>query len=265
MNELSLFTGAGGGILGSLLLGWRTIGYVEIEDYCQRVLRQRIDDGILHDAPIFGDIRAFISEGYAEAYSGMVDVVTGGFPCQPFSVAGKQLGESDSRNMWPATIEAIRRVKPRWCLLENVPGLLAARDGAGRPYFGRILGDLAESGYDVRWKVISAGELGAPHRRDRIWMLATNSNVERWNAEINQEALRNYFRGSLQNPWKEIADSRNGNVKRLLLDCFQQASSSGFIGMDDGLPSELDEYFSAIGNGQVPAVVRAAWELLNHA
>src|SRR3990167_11503320 len=111
MNELSLFTGAGGGVLGSKLLGHRIIGYVEYEPYCQEILKQRIADGILDAAPIFGDIRKFISEGYAESYQGMVDVVTAGFPCQSFSVAGKRLGEKDHRNMWPQTIECVRLVQ----------------------------------------------------------------------------------------------------------------------------------------------------------
>jgi len=140
-KELSLFSGAGGGLLGSKLLGWKHYGYVELNEYCQRVIRQRVEDGILDDAPIFGDIRAFISEGYADAYKGMVDVVTAGFPCQPFSVAGKKAGEDDERNMWPATIDVIRRVQPRFAYLENVPGLLA------HPYARRIFGDLAESGF----------------------------------------------------------------------------------------------------------------------
>ena len=167
MRELSLFTGAGGGLLGTHhLLGWETVGYVEIEDYCQRVIKQRIADGLLPEAPIFSDIRAFISEGYAASYTGMVDVVTGGFPCQPFSVAGKQLGADDPRNMWPATIETIRIIQPRYTFLENVPGLLVSG------YFHRILGDLAESGFDARWKVVSAAEVGAPHKRDRLWIMA---------------------------------------------------------------------------------------------
>ena len=167
MDYLSLFTGAGGGDLAMQhLLGFRCRGYVEYEPYCQEVIKQRIADGLLDAAPIFGDIRAFVSEGYAESYQGMADVVTGGFPCQPFSVAGKQLGADDPRNMWPATIEAIRIVRPRYAFLENVPGLLTTR------YFGRILGDLAESGFDARWKVVSAAEVGAPHKRDRLWILA---------------------------------------------------------------------------------------------
>ena len=125
-----------------------------------------MEDGLIDRAPIFGDIRAFISEGYAASYKGMVDVITAGFPCQPFSVAGKGLGEDDPRNMWPATLECINLVRPQFAFLENVPGLLSSG------YFGRILGDLAESGYDARWRVLSAAEVGAPHKRDRLWILA---------------------------------------------------------------------------------------------
>ena len=166
MNELSLFSGAGGGLLASKLLGWRTIGYVEWEDYPQRVIEQRIKDGHLDDAPIYGDVRTFVSEGYARGYRGVAQIVTGGFPCQPFSVAGKGLAEDDQRNMWPATLDVINEVRPQFALLENVPGLLA------HEYTRRIFGDLVESGYDIRWRVLSAAEMGAPHKRDRLWIVA---------------------------------------------------------------------------------------------
>lgn len=165
MNELSLFSGAGGGLLGTHLLGWRPIGYVEFNEYCQQVIKQRIDDGILPVAPIFGDIREFVESGAACEYRGLADVVTGGFPCQPFSTAGKRAGADDARNMWPATIATIRAVRPRYAFLENVPGILSSG------YFGTILGDLAESGYDTRWRILSAAELGAPHKRDRLWIV----------------------------------------------------------------------------------------------
>ena len=169
MNELSLFSGSGGGVLAtSHLLNWRTVGYVEFNPYCQQVLAQRIKDELLDFAPIFGDVRAFISEGYADAYKGMVGVISAGFPCQPFSVAGRQKAEDDPRNMWPATLDVIRRVEPRYCLLENVPGLLSRK----HRYFETILKDLAESGYDAKWKVISAAEVGAPHKRDRLFIVA---------------------------------------------------------------------------------------------
>ena len=169
MNELSLFSGSGGGVLATThLLNWRTVGYVEFNPYCQQVLAQRIKDELLDQAPIFGDVRAFIAEGYADAYKGMVTVISAGFPCQPFSVAGRQKAEDDPRNMWPATLDVIRRVRPRYCFLENVPGLLSRK----HRYFETILKDLAESGYNAKWKVISAAEVGAPHKRDRLFIVA---------------------------------------------------------------------------------------------
>jgi DNA (cytosine-5)-methyltransferase 1 len=174
MNELSLFSGAGGGLLATKhLLGWRTIGYVEIDEYCQAVLAQRIVDGYFDPAPIFGDIRDFLSKGYAEAYRGVVDVITAGFPCQPFSVAGKQKADQDDRNMWPWTIATIRVIRPRYCFLENVPGLLAKSHG----YFGTILQGLAEAGYDARWCVLGASDVGAPHRRKRLWVVAQSQSL----------------------------------------------------------------------------------------
>lgn len=169
-KELSLFSGIGGGLLGTKLLGWKTIGYVENNPYCQTILQARIKDGMLDDAPIFGDITEFISE-YAKSYAGYTDVITAGFPCTPFSVAGKQKADADARNGWPATIRVIRAVKPRWVLLENVPGLLAKSHG----YFGQILGELAESGYTCRWDCVRASDVGAPHKRERLWIVAVAS------------------------------------------------------------------------------------------
>jgi len=166
LRELSLFSGAGGGVLGGKLLGFNCIGYVEYEKYCQQNIRQRITDSLLDAAPIFGDIRRFISEGYADQYKGMVDVLTGGFPCQPFSVAGKKAGADDPRNMWPQTIECLRRVRPRYGFFENVPGLLNSG------YFPTILREISESGYAVQWCTLGADDVGAPHRRKRIWILA---------------------------------------------------------------------------------------------
>lgn len=161
MRELSLFTGGGGGVLGGLLLGWRSVCYVERDEYCQRIIQQRIADGMFHDAPIWDDVRTFDGK----PWRGAVDIITAGFPCQPFSVAGKQLGEDDERNCWPDTIRIIREVRPRYCLLENVPALITSG------YFGTILGDLAESGFDARWDVFSAAHVGAPHLRKRLWIV----------------------------------------------------------------------------------------------
>jgi DNA (cytosine-5)-methyltransferase 1 len=169
MRELSLFSGAGGGLLGSGMLGRRCIGYVENNAYCQRILKQRIADGILDAAPIFSDIRAFVSDGYAASYTGLVDVVSAGFPCQPFSTAGRRKGAADERNEWPSTRDTIRLVRPRYAFLENVPGLISSG------YFSTILSDLAEIGYDARWTVLGAHHVGAPHKRNRLWILATDA------------------------------------------------------------------------------------------
>jgi len=167
MTHLSLFTGGGGSDLAAQhLLGWRTVGYVDAKGYTCRIIRARIGDKTLHDAPIWNmDIRRF-NIGPCHAYAGMVGVITAGFPCQPFSAAGQRRGADDERNMWPATCDTIRIVRPRYALLENVSNLLA------HDYFGTILGELAEIGYDTEWDCIPASAVGAPHGRDRVWILA---------------------------------------------------------------------------------------------
>jgi len=246
MRELSLFSGAGGGLLGSKLLGWKAIGYVEINDYCQRVLKARIQDDILDEAPIFSDIRAFIREGYAQAYSGLVDIVTAGFPCQPFSVTGKGSGECDPRNMWPETIESLRIIRPRFALFENVPGLLS--DAYGRTIFR----DLAESGYQCRWRILSAAELGAPHKRDRLWIVAYSDadGFQRFNP------LRSAATGQKEE-WSDIARVAC-EIQQGKRDC---VPASWILGKDSGLPHRVDRT-KALGNGQVPAVVRSVWQVL---
>ena len=186
MNELSLFSGAGGGLLGTKLLGFRAVGYVENNTYCQQILAQRIEDGFLDEAPIFGDIDDFIESGASKKYKGYVDVVTAGFPCQPFSVAGKKKGQDDERNKWPQTIQCIRDVGCRYALLENVPGLLNSG------YFPEILRSLAEAGFDARWTVLGADDCFAPHRRKRLWVLAY-SNAGRIQSEEEVRAGRDTF------------------------------------------------------------------------
>ena len=267
MYELSLFTGAGGGLLGTHLLGWTPVGYVEFDDYCQRIIAQRIEDGILPRAPIFGDVRTFASEGYAASYTGLVDVITAGFPCQPFSTAGKRAGVDDSRNMWPATLDVVRVVRPRFAFLENVPGLLSSG------YFGTILGDLAESGYDARWRILSAAEMGAPHKRNRLWIVA--------------DASSGGFRESKQNIrtreldpdrcCEDVADAEGTGLSQRANATSRQQKNQGVIGrlersdwwqvepdvgrMADGVASRVDR-LKAIGNGQVPLCAAIAFLLL---
>jgi len=169
MTHLSLFSGGGGADLTALLLGWRTIGYVEYDKRACDILEDRITDGCIPQAPIWQmDIRKWNRE-IASEYAGRVDVLSAGFPCQPFSTAGKQLGEADERNMWPATRDAIRIVRPRFAFLENVPALISCG------YLGVVLGDLAALGYDAQWGVLSASAAGAHHRRDRLWIVGNST------------------------------------------------------------------------------------------
>ena len=170
MNHISLFTGYGGMELGLRLAGieLRTVLYVEIEPYCQDIIKARIRDGHLDPAPIWNDIRGLDGSVFA----GKVGIISGGFPCQPFSVAGKQRGESDERNLWPETRRIISEVGPEYCLLENVPNITTG-NGRDRPaYGGTVLGDLAEMGYDIKYGVTRAADAGAPQLRNRLWILA---------------------------------------------------------------------------------------------
>ena len=162
MNELHLFAGAGGGILGGMLLGHRTVCAVEIEPYCRKILLQRQRDGILPWFPIWDDVRTFDGK----PWRGIVDVVCGGFPCQDISAAGKGAGIDGERSgLWGEMARIIGEIRPRIAFVENSP-MLTSRG------LGRVLGDLSEMGFDARWGVVSAADAGAPHLRERIWILA---------------------------------------------------------------------------------------------
>jgi len=249
MNELSLFTGAGGGLLGSILLGWKTIGAVEIEEYPCKVLEQRQRDGILDAFPIWQmDIREF-NRRIAPIYKGVVDVVTAGFPCQPFSVAGKQRAEQDERNMWPHTIECIRLVQPQYAFLENVPGLLATG------YIRRVYGDLAEAGYNAQWCVLGADNCGAPHHRKRLWIFAyTQECGNRGALGDNQTPERKNRAGSFK--CKSLARKNWHHTKG------RPTHTPNLLCMAHGVAHRMDR-LKAIGNGQVPRVVKVAWEVLS--
>lgn len=165
LTNLSLFSGAGGLDLGARLVGgFRTIGYVEYDAYAQGVLMSRMREGALDTAPIWDDVRTFDGK----PWRGLVDVVSGGFPCQDVSVAGKQAGiEAGERSgLWREFARIIGEVGPRFVLVENVPGL-AYRGG-----LGTVLGSLADLGFDAQWQFISAADVGAPHLRARIWIVA---------------------------------------------------------------------------------------------
>jgi len=151
----SLFAGIGGLDLGLERAGWRCRWQVELDQFCQSVLARHWPTVARH-----GDVRSFPLPDTER-----VDLICGGFPCQPVSVAGKRLAQQDERWMWPEYARVVRALRPRYVLVENVPGLLIRG-------FGDVLGDLAACGYDAEWDCVGAADVGAPHRRDRVWILA---------------------------------------------------------------------------------------------
>ena len=169
MNELALFAGAGGGILGGKLLGWRTVCAVEWDGYARDVLVARQNDGCLDPFPIWDDVQTF--DGHP--WRGRVDVISGGFPCQDISCAGKGAGiEGERSSMWKHMARIINDVRPREIFIENSPQLAVGRG------LGTVLSDIAKMGYDARWGVMGAHHVAAPHKRDRIWIVA-NANLPR--------------------------------------------------------------------------------------
>lgn len=162
MRELALFAGAGGGILGGKLLGWRTVCAVEINRHCINVLLARQNEGILEPFPIWDDVLTFDGT----KWRGLVDVVSGGFPCQDISCAGKGVGITGERSgLWGQMRRIIGEVRPKYAFIENSP-MLTLRG------LDRVLGDLAELGFDANWGVLGADNAGAPHLRKRIWIVA---------------------------------------------------------------------------------------------
>ena len=197
MNELALFAGSGGGILGGHLLGWRTVAAVEIEDYPRRVLLQRQADGFLPRFPIWDDICTF--DGHP--WRGKVDVISGGFPCQDISAAGKGDGLDGERSgLWTEMARVVSEIRPRFVFVENSP-MLTSRGGV------RVIADLTSLGYDCRWTVMGAANVGAPHQRDRIWIVARQREF----LSHSQHHRNGWGEQQSQSPQKEDGNVANPN------------------------------------------------------
>ena len=236
MTHLDLFAGAGGASWFGKLIGARCVGYVENDEYCQQVIRARIRDGIFDDAPIFSDVRTF--DGLP--YRGRVDLITAGFPCQPFSCAGKRQGEADERNLWPDTIRIVREVRPHWAIFENVAALATHR------YFGTILSDIQAAGYELRRspQIIGADEVGANHERLRLYIAAcsdsTGGGWSQGRVGRSEESRNEPKRLGQTNPWGKWPFPP---------DAFR---------VSYGL-AHREQRLRALGNGWIPAVAAEFW------
>ncbi len=274
MNELALFAGAGGGILGGKLLGWRTVCAVEREAYPASVLAQRQNDGFLEPFPIWSDVCTFDGK----PWRGIVDVVSGGFPCQDISAAGKGAGIEGSRSgLWMEMARIIGEVRPRYAFVENSP-ILTSRG------LGVVLGDLAALGYDARWGVLGAADVGAPHKRDRIWIVANTSGdrvreqpgrssrpswqdtaqPELYGAEryvANADSLRElHAKGPRDNDRGWIGDGgEEGNYDIGMSWWWKSEPAVGRVA--NGVAHRVDR-LKVIGNGQVPQCAAVAWQIL---
>ena len=168
LTHFSLFSGIGGLDLAAEWAGFRTVGQVEYANYPFRVLRQRFGR-----MPRWRDIRDVTGEAIIER-CGVPTVISGGFPCQPHSLAGKRLASCDERDLWGELARVVREVKPRWFVGENVAGLRSCESGR---FFGRVLRDLAEMGYTVGWGSWEAADAGAPHHRERVFIVAHSDDA----------------------------------------------------------------------------------------
>ncbi len=203
-----LFAGIGGFGLGFERAGFQVKWQVEIDDYATRVLEKHWPD-----VERFRDVRECGAHNLAP-----VDVICGGFPCQPHSLAGRRAASADERDLWGEFARIIREVRPRWVVAENVPGLLSSEDGR---FFGRVLRDLAESGYDAEWDCIPASAVGAPHQRDRVWIVAY-PNADAWRLEIGGISEHGDERGALRGESDGLRAGRSGT--RPLADSNEQRS-----------------------------------------
>jgi len=232
MNFLDLFSGIGGFALGLERAGMRVKAFCEIDPFCQKVLRKHWPH-----APIYSDIRELRKSRLIEdgviTEDESVDLICGGFPCQPFSVAGKQRGKEDNRYLWPEMLRVVAEIKPRWVIAENVCGILTVQGGM---VFEEMCAGLEGEGYEVQAFVIPACAVNAPHRRDRVWVIAHSnlSGLQRFRESGACSGKSPAWATAWEKDWVEVA--------------------TRLCGVDDGVSNRVDR-LRALGNAVVPQIV----------
>lgn len=253
MNVLSLFSGGGLGDYGLELAGMRTVGQCEKDEYCQKILGLRWPW-----IPRWRDIH-HVTGWEVEDKCGTVDVVAGGFPCQPFSVAGQQRGTEDDRHLWPEMLRVIREVQPTWVIAENVPGLI-------RLALDDVLASLEAEGYETIAIVFPAHALGAPHKRERVWIVGyaecfgrtEPKHEERPRLEEGLPSIAGVITNTRQQPTWSV--QRPGETQGTPLHAarfHRQWETEPRVGrVVNGIASRVDR-LRVLGNGQV--VQAAQW------
>lgn len=240
MKLVDLFSGIGGFSLAAHWMGWETIAFVEKEPYAQRVLAKNFPG-----VPIFGDVRNFDGTTYRDT----ADIVCGGFPCQDISTAGTGTGiEGDRSSLWREMHRTISEIRPRYAVVENVSALL----GRG---MDKVLGDLSEIGYDAEWRVFSACELGFPHPRERVFIVAYpcgkfgGRGVLDWYCD--QEGKRPELPGLRGKNWQRFA--MVSDAHSLVSAWSNEHGQSPLVRMADGIPDLVDGV-RCYGNSIVPQI-----------
>ncbi len=245
LNGLSLFSGIGG--LDVALSEWvRPIAYCEIDPYCQAVLLSRMATGDLVHAPIWDDIKT-LRFRRAEID---IDIIYGGSPCQGFSVAGKKRGRNDNRYLWPEMYRIIQQCRPNWIIAENVVGIVEME-------LDNIIDDLAREGYETQSFIIPACAANAPHRRDRLWIVANamrkrcDNGIDYWESRSVQEN-KEWDVETLQSEWQQLKPESWQTMSAK----YWLKNNAYFERTNDGISGRLDkDRIKALGNSIVPQVV----------
>lgn len=244
MRELALFAGVGGGILGGSILGWRTVCAVERDAFAASILAARQNDKTLPVFPIWDDVTTFDGTPWRDC----VDIISGGFPCQDISCAGKGAGITGERSgLWKEFLRIISEVRPKFAFIENSP-MLTSRG------LETVLKDLAALGFDAKWCVLAADQCGAVHKRERIWILAADpKKVRQSNLKRLARQCSDKFKIWQHSEFDACVDDA---------PLWQSTDRASDV-LGDWLPTGLDE-IAAIGNAQVPIVAAQAYSNLRN-
>jgi DNA (cytosine-5)-methyltransferase 1 len=242
ITHASVFTGIGGFDLAANWIGWKNIFQVEKDNFCTKVLEKN-----------FPDVKRYkeIEKFHANEYEGTIDIISGGFPCQPFSVAGKRKGRSDSRYLWKEFNRIISECKPRFAVCENVPGIISLENGS---IFSEILFDLANEGYFTETFTIPACSVGAFHKRERLFIIAYGGGFR---------SQKNFINPKLYYEKPEISQFRNRSLLSLQLQNGSLQNGSRNCGKGNGIPETMDR-IKALGNAVVPQVAFEIFLAINY-